>query len=101
MPGVDHPLQARLDSLVARQGVGTALLAAVQRAAREMTCTRLWLITTNDNVDAIRFYQRRGFVLSSIHPDALAESRKIKPQIPQIGNYGIPIRDELVFVYAD
>ena len=42
-------------------GAGTALIEAVERLAAQHGCARLWLITTNDNVDALRFYQRRGF----------------------------------------
>jgi ribosomal protein S18 acetylase RimI-like enzyme len=73
-------------------GVGTALIAAVERKAR-----RLWLLTTNDNVDALRFYQRRGFRLARLRPGAVDESRAtLKPEIPEIGEYGIPIRDELI-----
>ena len=77
-------------------GVGTALLREVEQFAAEHGCTRLWLITTNDNVDALRFYQRRGFRLARVHPGAVDASRlKLKPGIPEIGEYGIPIRDEI------
>jgi ribosomal protein S18 acetylase RimI-like enzyme len=73
-------------------GVGTALIRAVERKAR-----RLWLLTTNDNVDALRFYQRRGFRLAELRPGGVDESRaRLKPEIPEIGEYGIPIRDELI-----
>ena len=65
------------------------------QTAREAGCTRLWLTTTNDNLDALRFYQRRGFVLAALYPDALIGSRPLKPEIPLIGAYGIPLRDEL------
>ena len=84
-----------IDTLRQHCGVGTALLQAVIGAAGNR---RLWLITTNDNLDAMRFYQRRGFVLSAVYPDAIEQSRRIKPQIPRVGNFGIPIRDELEFV---
>jgi len=84
-----------LDALEQWRGIGTALLAAVEEAARTAGCTRLWLITTNDNTGALRFYQRRGMVLAAMHPDAIAASRAIKPAIPAIGNHRIPIRDEL------
>ena len=76
-------------------GAGTALLAAVVERARSRGCRRVWLITTNDNVDALRFYQRRGFVLTALHRDAIADSRQLKPSIPEAGANGIPIRDEL------
>ena len=58
---------------------------------------RVWLITTNDNLDAIRFYQRRGFMISAIYKNALEFSRKLKPSIPTIGRYGIYMRDEIEF----
>ena len=59
-------------------------------------CTRLWVVTTNDNVDALRFYQRRGFRLTAVRPGAVDASREtLKPEIPTSGAYGIPLRDEL------
>jgi GNAT superfamily N-acetyltransferase len=79
-----------------RRGVGTALLAAAQRVAAAAGCMRLWLVTTNDNVDALRFYQRRGFALCALRPRAVDASRAtFKPGIPRIGDHGIPLRDEL------
>lgn len=84
-----------LDALRQWQGIGTALLHAVETAAAEARCETVWLITTNDNTDALRFYQRRGYRFRAVHPLAIEESRRIKPAIPEIGNYGIAIRDEL------
>ena len=78
-------------------GIGTMLVDAVKRTARVAGCSRLWLTTTNDNLDAIRFYQRRGFQLVAVHPNAMEVSRKLKPSIPEVGNFGIPLRDELEF----
>jgi GNAT superfamily N-acetyltransferase len=79
-----------------RSGIGSALVAAVVDAARAAGCTRLWVVTTNDNVDALRFYQRRGFRLSRLRPGAVDESRRsLKPKIPTVGTHGIPLRDEL------
>jgi len=77
------------------RGVGSALLQTVETKAREVGCQRIWLLTTNDNLDAIRFYQRRGYRLKAVYPNAMQRSRELKPQIPQIGEYGIPIRDEI------
>lgn len=76
-------------------GVGTALIEAVRDIAIKARCERLWLITTNDNLNALRFYQRRGFVLVAVHRNALDVSRKLKPEIPLIGDDGIPLRDEI------
>lgn len=84
-----------LDSVCEGAGVGTALVDAVAEAARAAGAVRLWLITTNDNLRALRFYQRYGFDLVAVHRDAVARSRALKPSIPEIGLDGIPIRHEL------
>jgi GNAT superfamily N-acetyltransferase len=86
-----------LDSLVEGIGIGTALIAAVLDHAKGVGCRRVWLITTNDNLKAMCFYQRRGFHVVAIHSDVIKEYRKIKPSIPETGMYGNPIRDEIKF----
>ena len=79
-----------------RRGVGTALLAEIATIAESAGCSRLWLVTTNDNLDALRFYQRRGFRLVELRPGAVDESRsRLKPTIPATGSHGVPLRDEL------
>jgi DNA-3-methyladenine glycosylase I len=67
----------------------------VKKVARQSGCRRLWLVTTNDNLNALRFYQKRGFALVAVHRNALEISRKLKPEIPLIGADGIPLRDEI------
>jgi ribosomal protein S18 acetylase RimI-like enzyme len=84
-----------LDSLREGQGIGTKLIDAVRAEAQKQNCRRLFLITTNDNLNALGFYQKRGFELVRIHRGAVNESRKIKPGIPQIGMNNIPLRDEI------
>lgn len=84
-----------LDSLVEGQGIGSALVESARNVALQSGVRRLWLITTNDNLNALRFYQKRGFHLVKIYRYAVDESRKIKPSIPRIGNFGIPTRDEI------
>jgi ribosomal protein S18 acetylase RimI-like enzyme len=77
-----------------RGGVGTALVDALCEAAAG--CRRIWVVTTNDNVDGLRFYQRRGFRLVELRPGAVDEARRtLKPHIGVVGEHGIPIRDEL------
>lgn len=76
-------------------GIGSALIDAVKDFAAESGCRRLWLITTNDNLRALGFYQKRGFTLIAVHPNALAQSRLLKPQISMTGMNGIPLRDEI------
>ena len=84
-----------LDSLMEGIGIGTALVGSVAAEAREQGCRRLWLITTNDNLDAVHFYQKRGFHLVAVHRDALEETRRLKPELPLTGIDGIPLRDEI------
>jgi ribosomal protein S18 acetylase RimI-like enzyme len=84
-----------IDSLREGQGIGTALIEAVVKEARAKGCQRIFLITTNDNLKALGFYQKRGFELVAVHRGAVNESRKAKPSIPLIGNDGIPLRDEI------
>jgi ribosomal protein S18 acetylase RimI-like enzyme len=84
-----------IDSSAEGAGMGTALIEAVKKMAKAKGCERLWLITTNDNLRALGFYQKRGFRLVALYPDAVEASRKLKPQISLKAANGIPIRDEL------
>jgi ribosomal protein S18 acetylase RimI-like enzyme len=78
------------------EGIGTFVLNEFIEIAKREDCKKVVVMTTNDNLDALRFYQRRGFVITHIIPNALELSRKMKPNIPENGDYGIPIRDEIV-----
>jgi ribosomal protein S18 acetylase RimI-like enzyme len=79
------------------EGIGTALIEAAEAEARQTGGRRLWLITTNDNVDALRFYQRRGFRLVALRPGGVDDARqRLKPGIGLVGEHGIPIHDELM-----
>ena len=84
-----------LNSLRENQGVGTMLINEVLEEARNQNCKRIFFITTNDNLNALGFYQKRGFELVAVHRGAVNESRKIKPGIPLIGYNNIPLRDEI------
>jgi ribosomal protein S18 acetylase RimI-like enzyme len=75
-----------------------ALLQAAERYARARGCARLRLITTNDNLEAVRWYQRRGLRIAAVYPGAVEAARRIKPQIPPPGAHGIPVRDEVELV---
>jgi N-acetylglutamate synthase-like GNAT family acetyltransferase len=86
-----------LQSVEQWQGAGTALLEAVKAEAKRLGARRAWLVTTNDNLDAARFYQRRGWDWVAFHRDAVTESRALKPEISEVGAYGIPLRHELEF----
>lgn len=76
-------------------GVGTALLEALIASLPKWQVKSLWVTTTNENLEALRFYQCRGFELRALRPGAVEDARRVKPTIPLKGDNGIPIRDEL------
>jgi ribosomal protein S18 acetylase RimI-like enzyme len=81
---------------VENAGAGTALLAAATELAAGRGCRRLWLVTTNDNLHALGFYQRRGLRLCALHAGALDRDRALKPELPEINpDNRIPLRDLL------
>ncbi len=84
-----------IDSLRENEGIGTALIEAVVNEARQLQCQRVHLTTTNDNLRALGFYQKRGFCLREVRPNAVETSRRLKPSIPMIGENNIPLRDEI------
>lgn len=86
-----------LDSLRENRGLGSQLLEGAVDQARLRGCRRVVLITTNDNIRAIRFYQKRGFDLAALYCNALDRAREWKPEIPLVSEEGIPIRHELEF----
>jgi len=83
-----------LDSLRPCAGIGSGLIDAVKAVAARSGCKRLWLVTTNDNLNALRFYQKRGFVLVKINRNMIEFARRLKP-VPLVGAEGIPLRDEI------
>ncbi|MFC1659278.1 GNAT family N-acetyltransferase [Pseudomonadota bacterium] len=76
-------------------GLGTIMLKELKKVAKKKGCKRIYLMTTNDNLDALRFYQKRGFIICGIHLNTMEEARKKKPSIPELGDYDIPLRDEI------
>ncbi len=86
-----------LDSMRENQGIGSKLLEMVIQEAKKRKLHKIILITTNDNINAIRFYQKRGFDMAHLFHNALDISRKLKPDIPLIGENNIPLRHEIEF----
>ena len=86
-----------LNSFDENRGIGSKLITGVLDIAQKNNCKRVWLITTNDDINAIRFYQKKGFDLKAVHINAMECSRRLKPSIPLIGMDGIPIKHELEF----
>ncbi|MGE7895054.1 GNAT family N-acetyltransferase [Bacillus cereus] len=88
-----------LDSFEERKGIGTKLVDCVLQVAEEERCRQVWLITTNDNMNALRFYQKRNFVMTNLYVNAVEEARKIKKEIPRMGYDNIPILHEIQLEY--
>ena len=84
-----------IDSKKENIGIGTNLLNEVEKAAMINNCKKIRLITTNDNLRALQFYQKRGYCITRIYPNAMDKVRKIKPDVPLIGENGIPLNDEI------
>lgn len=84
-----------LNSLIEKIGIGTNLLMSMEYIAKSNKCRRIWLITTNDNTDALRFFQKKGYNIKDIYVNAIANSRQLKPEIPFVGSHNIEIRDEI------
>lgn len=94
--GSDECELMSINSTVSGSGIGSKLILTVEQIVKQTGINRLWLLTTNDNVDALRFYQRRGYRITSLHPNAVDLARQLKPTIPLVGYYDIPIHDEIV-----
>lgn len=97
-----QPTECELVAIVAAvrgTGIGSALVEALRERVPDRP---IWLVTTNDNLDALRFYQRRGFRLRALRAGAVDEARRtLKPSIPELGEHGIRLRDELELVLSD
>ncbi|WP_239984830.1 GNAT family N-acetyltransferase [Sporolactobacillus pectinivorans] len=88
-----------LDSFKENQGIGSALLSAAIRLAEEKNVARLHLTTTNDNLGALGFYQKRGFTLTALRLEVVNRARKEKPSIPLKSSNGIAIEHEIELGY--
>jgi ribosomal protein S18 acetylase RimI-like enzyme len=84
-----------LDSKKENIGIGSALLKKAEKVATDNDCKKMRLITTNDNMRALQFYQKRGYCLTKLYPNAMDEVRKVKPSVPELGDNDIPLRDEI------
>jgi N-acetylglutamate synthase-like GNAT family acetyltransferase len=86
-----------LNSLIENRGIGIVLIKRVRETALLKNLRRIWLITTNDNQKAIKYYTNRGFKRKDMY--SIADSRKLKPEIPLTGFNDIEIKYEIEFEY--
>ena len=90
-----------LHAIKTHAGIGKKLVDCLIDLIKSKGVDRLWVITTNDNLEALKFYQKQGFTLAKVYPNAMKKVRKIKPEVPLIGKNDIPLRDmielEMIF----
>jgi ankyrin repeat protein/GNAT superfamily N-acetyltransferase len=86
-----------LDVARRQRGIGRALLSTAERIAIGAGCSRIWLVTTNDNARAQAFYAALGWTLVATHVGAVTQARALKPEIPERGYRNVPIEDELEY----
>ncbi|WP_342360830.1 GNAT family N-acetyltransferase [Terrarubrum flagellatum] len=91
----DALLLITLDAEEKRRGIGFSLIWTLRKIARERSLKVIKVSTSNDNLDALGFYQRLGFRIRSVRRDAMDEVRQLKPGIPRVADNGIPISDEI------
>jgi GNAT superfamily N-acetyltransferase len=84
-----------LQTVAERIGLGASLLREAKKTARRLGCPRVWVVVTNDDTRAFRFYQRNGFRLVALYPRARDEARELQPGLPSVGADGILVRDEI------
>jgi ribosomal protein S18 acetylase RimI-like enzyme len=78
-----------------RRGGGWMLLDAVRGEAVRRGLRRLLVVTSNDDLPALAFYQRYGFCITGILPGRIAADHG--GELP--GLAGIPVRDEIRLAY--
>lgn len=81
-----------LDSMQPGNGIGTTLMAHVEAVAEASGCSQVWLVTTNDNLRALRFYQKRGYRIIGVDPGAVDRTRAVKPTMSLVGGSGSLLR---------
>ncbi len=73
--------------------IGARLMEAAEEELRRRGVKTAHLVTTSDNHQALSFYVRRGYRHLRLHLDAMDRVRDAKPQVPEMGNDGIPLWD--------
>lgn len=93
---IDETNRHEVNEFIREQWFSTDMVIAL---AKERGCKKVILITTNDNINAIAFYQKRGFDMAHLYHNALEVSRRLKSEIPLIGEHGIKLMHEIEFEY--
>jgi len=89
-----------LNTLFENIGIGSKLIERIEKIGIKKKLKKVRVTTTNDNIDALRFYQAKGFQIIKVNVDIMNKYRKLKPELPKLGFYNIEIRDEFVLEKA-
>ena len=84
-----------LDSVYENKRIGSLLINKIKAFANECNLKNIIVITRNDNLRALGFYQKKGFILNKVFFDSIKQACKLKPEIPIKNKNGILIRDEI------
>lgn len=70
-----------LNATVSRRGAATGMMRAVRDAATAAGASRLWLITTDENIGAIAFYEAIGMRRARVHSNFVEVVARYKPAV--------------------
>lgn len=76
-----------------RKGYGGRLLDAAEKKLEGAGVQNVSIVTTNDNLNALDFYIKRGYRLVKIHLDAMDKVFAMKPDQSRTGLNGDSLRD--------
>jgi GNAT superfamily N-acetyltransferase len=86
-----HVVALATDPMWQRSGVGGYLVAEAEMFARRLGLHSVIVATTNDNLPALYFYQRRGYRITDLAPASMLAHTESERR----GFAGIPVRDEI------
>jgi ribosomal protein S18 acetylase RimI-like enzyme len=92
LPDALHIVALATDPMWQRSGVATHLEGEATFIAQRHGVSRLLFATTNDNLPALYFYQRRGWTITGVVIGGMLEHFGGQPGV---GFSGIPVRDEI------
>jgi ribosomal protein S18 acetylase RimI-like enzyme len=90
--GAFHIIALATEPMWQRAGLGGHLVAEAELLARRDHHDRIVVTLANDNIPALYLYQRRGYRITAVIPDAIGAQRHATEPV---GFAGIPILDEV------
>lgn len=82
-----------MEAFVQGAHIGGRLLHAAEAELQRRGVRTVVVVTTNDNLRAQAFYMRRGYRVVRLDIDGMTRVRALKPEVPETGHEGLPLRD--------